>query len=216
MVFSRHWMETDGASAHFPSLPEVLGVLTNLPFNVPARGHGRQTWHRERYCIVALLKFFAKCRPDIFPATLIRQESPDFLMKKDYASPCISIEHTDLGSSEYQKFLAQEAKRGVTGWATIGDTDGWVGDGPERIWRHDLATAISKKTNPKCWQRSPKSAERLILAYDQSEANILVSDEAIYKILCDTLQSDAADRGQISAVAVVRGQDQVVFAERGT
>jgi hypothetical protein len=117
LPFSDEWMRLDGPACASVRLGQgglSLADLQQVDIDVPGRAAGRTKWHRERYCIVSLMRHWLAVQPSRFPATLIRQESPDFVLRHDDSGrKPIAIEVSDFGTEEYQEHLSNEARRGA-------------------------------------------------------------------------------------------------------
>ncbi|MBR0681357.1 hypothetical protein GXW74_12750 [Roseomonas eburnea] len=188
---------------------------------VPPRGRGRENWHRERFCILNLLAHLQCQTPSLFPAELVRQQAPDFLLRPTVVHSPIAIEHTDAGAHEYQCVLDEDAERDERAPVTIGarrsDTgqhakfDGRVSNAPEQCWLQDIRDAIRRKSHLRCWRNAPPNAQRWILAFDNSGAGIFVDDDAARAMLSQALSINETVGAKILAFALVRRDMSVLL-----
>ncbi|WP_137177347.1 hypothetical protein [Roseomonas sp. AR75] len=150
--------------------------LDSVDFPVPGRTKGRKKEHREGHCIIRALRWLGTTHPHLFPATLIRQEAPDFVLEPRGNGRTWAIEHTDAGEQEYQQWQARtDDQEGVLALPSP-DGEAWLGDAPERAFDEAIRLAVRRKSEPNFWRNEPDQAVRCILAYDQTNARLFVSD----------------------------------------
>ncbi|MBI3635219.1 MAG: hypothetical protein HY216_03230 [Candidatus Rokubacteria bacterium] len=155
------------------SATELLQLLKEINIDVPPRGKGRTSAHRERYCLVKYLSHLLCVGRLEFPITVRRNQpdnkSPDFLLGL-VSGRTVGLEHSDAGPESYQKADAiadadsavvfldlpyyskhpriHARKSLAKGFVSAGaklQGDGWMNDEPERQWAQFIAAAIRKK-----------------------------------------------------------------------
>jgi hypothetical protein len=166
-----HW-PTEKCTA-LPPADEVPALLRKVDFKLPKRTEGRLVAHREGHCIIKALGWLAGTHPEFFPATLVRDEAPDFVVK-----PAIkpasgfeawSFEHTDAGDEGLQKaFRDAELSRDIY---APSDRQPGLGDGDaaDVVFARGVGRAIAKKSNPKSFRNAPDGAFRCVLVYGLSD-----------------------------------------------
>jgi hypothetical protein len=208
---SRAWMLSPGAQVLIPSGEMGSQFLSSLAMMVPPRLNRRENWHRERYCIVALLRHLVQHRPGLFPALLERQGMPDFLLRPAAASSVICIEHTDASSQAFQDRLDDEVRaqgRSALKPVPLGT---WIGDAAERQMHQDILAAVHRKA-AKAWRDAPPGAERWLLLYGPIDSGSFVSDENAAVILRAALVQRDERSSRLDALALVRDDpDRVLF-----
>lgn len=205
-----------GGAFTVPGGVEGRDLVEDLTFDAPSRSEGRTPAHRERFCLVALLRHLLLTEPSLFPATIFRNEAPDFLIHR----PCgaaIAIEHTDAGEPHYQRFLSEiEHARSET----VGPTevvsipspggDGWIGDAPERTFIEALRASFLRKSAEQTWRNAPASAERWLLIYDQTNTSIYLSNSAAAGFLRCAAQDKGGANWPYDRIYLVRSQEIVL------
>lgn len=199
---------------------EGVSALQAFPREVPDRQCGRENWHRERVGILALLEHLVIHQPSLFPAMLVRQQAPDFLLCSESGALTVAIEHTEVGAEDFQRTLDHEACSDPSAITPIGARYGangemtglreWNGDAAERLWQSDVQDALMRKRPQKFWRNADASCPRWILAYDNSEGSIFVSDDTALCTLRQIAELSASRSDQISALAMVRGAQRVL------
>ena len=183
--------------------------LTSINIKVPSRSEGRKNWHRERYCIVMLLRHLAKHRPELFPAKLRWQDSPDFQLWLGGANTSIAIEHTDASRYEYQRRL-DKFSEGHSGHFKSFGTD-LQGSDAEKVLADDIEAAIHRKSLEKVWRRAPLGSARVLLLYELSEGGEWLNDDDTLTILGNIVDRLSACT-RLATVVLVRGNGTVVQA----
>ena len=209
--FSRAWMLPPGGGIQIPSGEAGRQFLATLDVTVPPRLCGRENWHRERYCIVALLRHLVQHRPGLFPASLERRSMPDFVLRPAAASNVIGIEHTDASSGAIQRKLDE----GVWSESWPGRKPialgTWIGDAAERQLQQDILAAVRRKA-AKTWCDAPPGAEHWLLLYESIDNGLFVSDCDATGILQTALTRSVEESGHLDAIALVRDDpDRVLF-----
>ncbi|HEV7263360.1 MAG TPA: hypothetical protein VGN83_00350 [Falsiroseomonas sp.] len=157
--------------------------------------------------MIRAIRWLTVKKPDLFPATLMRVEAPDFVLQPRGSAQPWALEHTDAGEPGYQRWLAQTGDEEGAILMPSPDDEGWLGDAPEQTFDQVIHLAVQRKNAPKFWRNAPAQAVRCILAYDQTNAGMFVSDAyALHSI--ERAAAAAAGFG----VMLVRGADRVLVA----
>jgi hypothetical protein len=213
------------AQAHIPSAEAGLAFIASIDTSVRSRGRGRENWERERFNICALLSYLAATAPTLFPATLTRQQSPDFVLAPGCADRPLAIEHTDAGSHDFHRRLDAESAPSMGGiternpgqTATrslplFGDPrHGAVGDAPAQSWSSDMRAAFQRKQLPGKWRTAPDGAPRCMLIYDSTEQFIFVDDDEAHRIADRLLVEYSNGTVPIHCAAIVRPAGRVLW-----
>jgi len=203
-----------GTALHVPAGDAGRLVLHSADVPVPSGSEGRENWHREQHCAVTLVRFLLTDRPDLFPATLLRSDAPDFVLSPDVAAHrAIGIEHTDMGSQTFQRTLDAASASGEPSLVILIGPDGCVGDAPAQAWTDDLRDAVVRKSDPKCWRGSPAGTARWLLIYDNARTAIAVENQEARRRVSALLHTESAAAG-IDAIALVRDPGTVVLVQR--
>jgi hypothetical protein len=83
------------ARTALPAASDLPAFLNSVDFLVPQRTNGRTKDHREGHCIIRALRWLGTADPGLFPATLIRQQAPDFTVELKGVGLAWATEHTD-------------------------------------------------------------------------------------------------------------------------
>ena len=198
-----------GGSFTIPAGVEGRTFVRSLTFDVPCRSEGRTAAHRERFCFIALLKSLLRTDAASFPATIVRGEAPDFIVLRK-SGAAIAIEHTDAGEFEYQQHLAETDSTDEPVFAPSPGGDGWIGDGPKRAFAEALSVSFSRKAADSYWRNAPESSERWLLAYDQTNTGMFVSDAVALGFLRSAALEDRTTSRAFTRIYLVRNQDAVL------
>ncbi len=195
-----------------PAAAELPSLLDGTAFKVPSRTERRLTPHREGHCIQAALRWLGETHPGLFPATLIRQEAPDFLLEAPDGTAMLAIEHTDAGEQAFQEWLRRTEKQAGASLIPSPGNDGWVGDAPERAFAADIARALATKSADHFWRNAAGAQHRCMLLHDQTNAGLFVTDHDAREILRDALAALDAATSMAWSVILVRGSGRVVVS----
>lgn len=220
--FSRAWMTAPSAEVQIPGGVEGVALITAIDISVRSRKLGRENWERERFNLAALLRYLAASVPSLLPATLIRQQSPDFVFAPTNTRRVLAIEHTDAANPDFQRRLDADAISAVRApsvqssdnadVAFIGNQpDGWIGDAPEQAWSDDIRAAFQRKQRLTKWAKEPAGAVRCMLIYDLTEADIFVSDLAASQIAHGLFGDFSTALVPIQCAAIVRSAERVLW-----
>lgn len=143
---------------------DLVTKLRGIDISVPGRAEGRRKEHRERWSICRLLSTFCHYSKINFPMTLVKCESPDFMLRLQDA--CIGIEHTDATLPDYEEVLSRWEKNYQSNVLDLGlfkietplskqekseaakgslSGPGWEGDEPERNTARIIAVTVANK-----------------------------------------------------------------------
>lgn len=203
------WLGT--FTATIPAIPAGHAFLDTIPVDVPARSQARLNAHRERYCLVASLRWLACHHRMAFPATVSRHrlnQAPDFVLLTAQAGKVLGLEHTDAGTSTFQRWLDQSETEDIVFLPSPND-DGWVGDGPEEGFCEQLTLAIHRKQDNKCWITAPPHCHRIMLLYDNTSTGQFVSDGQIDELLTRACRQASWGKSERESVLLVRSQGRV-------
>ncbi len=198
-------------SVELPRGSQAIALLDAIPVDVPPRGPLRFNAHRERYCLVAALRWLARVRPDYFPAIVARErtnQSPDFVLRPASGRRSVGMEHCDAGLRVYQRWL-DRADNHLPELVPSPGNDGWVGDAPERSFENQIAIAICRKRRPKVWRHAPAESNRLILVYDNTSTGIFIHDASVQHLLRNACTRAGCNERERESVLLIRSQDRV-------
>lgn len=164
------------AATDLPAAAVCAALMARVDFLVPSRADGRRPAHREGYCVIRAIRWLAANRPELFPATLYRSEAPDFVLQPASGARPLALEHTDAGEQAHQRWLSETEGEQAPLFLPSPDGEGWLGSAPERAFDAAIRAALRRKSADKYWRSSPKAAVRYVLAYDQTNSGLFVSD----------------------------------------
>jgi hypothetical protein len=197
-------------SAELPPGDDVFALLDAVSVEVPPRGPLRFNVHRERFCLVAALRWLARERPDLFPLMVARDrpnQAPDFMLTPVGAGRPVAIEHCDAGLRVYQRWL-DRSDNGSPELVPSPNGDGWVGDAPERTFEKQVALAICRKRQPKTWRDAPADSKRLILVYDNTSTGMFVKDASVVPLLGNACSLAGFGQQEGESVLLIRSQER--------
>ncbi|WP_372619023.1 hypothetical protein [Falsiroseomonas sp.] len=205
--FTEEWMVAPRAAIRIPRGDVGESLIAGIDTSVPGRLKGRRNWHRERYCIAAFMRHLCATAPNVFPAELIRQQSPDFMLVSEVYTRALAIERTDASAVEFQDRLDAEA--------TLSDPEAKFlpphGSGSADTWRRDLRSAVQRKSSPNRWRYSVPGSARCLLAHELMESFMFVDDDEAH--LARGVLADAQSTGiELDCIAVIRGSEVRVWA----
>jgi hypothetical protein len=213
--FERDWMLAKSAEVGLTDGLAGSALLNSIETRVPPRGVGRENWHRERLCIVLLMRHLAKHAPRLFPGSLIQQQAPDFVFRPYDGQAVLAIEHTDAGSSSFQSGMDEFAhKPSPRGFFSF-DPGRVAGEEVEIGFRSDLLEAIVRKSKPKFWQHAPMGSRKVLLVSDQIEGSDFIEDQDARSMVGNIFAECVMRVPAIDAVALIRG-DRRVLTSTGT
>lgn len=215
-------MTAPNAEVQIPGGVEGMALISAIDISVRSRKLGRENWERERFNLAALLRYLAASVPAALPATLVRQQSPDFVLAPTNARQVLAIEHTDAADPDFQHRLDADAPSAVRAasvqssnsadLAFIGNQpDGWIGNAPEQAWSGDIRAAFQRKQKLTKWAKEPAGAVRCMLIYDLTETDIFVSDRAASQIAHGLLSDFSNALVPIQCAAIVRSAERVLW-----
>jgi hypothetical protein len=155
------------------------------------------------------MQFFLEQQQELFPATVSRTEAPDFVMKPHRFDFFIGIEHTDVASQSYQRYLA-DTEQTETEEVTFFSPDGYVPGRSAELFCDELRSAISKKIKDKYWRNLRTPGRRLLLLYDMSDYSEHISHESrLDKINICHNETNISSRA-VDQLVLVRDRDNVI------
>ncbi|MFC0408974.1 hypothetical protein [Roseomonas elaeocarpi] len=213
MIF--HRLLAQDESYLIPTGPAGLVAIEALQVAVPPRAvpdgeEQRTTSHREQWALVALLKAAHAAEPSIFPMSIARSESPDFLAVSGAAGRALAVECTEATSREFQKELSRQAEEDLLAPARVrSHDDGYVGNAAELEWVGEVRAAIERKLKPTVWANAPAGSARWILLYDGTRAAIHVEDSFKAAVLADEFQAAHERMPELRLLALVSGRSSL-------
>lgn len=199
-------------TTELPSADAYLSLLASVDFAVPSRSAGRRREHREGYCVIRALRWLCTNRHRAFPASLIRQEQPDFILRSRDNDLVWALEHTDAGEQAFQHWLSKVDRQPGASFLPSPGGDGWVGAGPELAFANAIGAAIERKSAPKFWQNAPDRCVRCVLLHDQTNSGLFVSDRDAQNALAASMAKASTAAGRPTVAMLVRGADRVLVA----
>lgn len=203
----------EGGRFTIPAGVEGYALIRSLAFEVPRRSEGRTSAHRERFCFTALLKALLSGEAAFLPASIVRGESPDFLIQCGDGRT-IAVEHSDTGEREYQRHLAESEDEQAVAYVPSPSGDGWLGDMPEKAFAKALRETFTRKLPATVWRNAPESAERWLLTYDQTNTRLFLDDASALELLRSAASHDGRCQGFFSRIDLVRSQEVVLTWRR--
>lgn len=220
-----------GTSLAFADEAEFSDKISRVDTSVPARTEGRQSWHRERYCIVPYLSYLHTRRLLEFPLEVLKAESPDFELRF-HSGFTAGIEHADFGTEQYQQVLTiteglpdptliedshfdldenpEKIARALKRRGEPLDGPGWAGDEPEQQWAELVNRAIQTKTDKLNNFDFRVQSHNELLLYDNSHVASAVQVEPALRILAEKIGSNAellSQPRQFDAISVIHGSE---------
>jgi hypothetical protein len=192
-----------------PAGAEGSSFLDAIPTAVPERGEPGRNAARERYCLVAALRWFVREKPGLFPARVSRKflnQAPDFLLHSGGSGGVIALEHTDAGPRVFQRWMDTHNDDQVAMLPSPAGR-GWLGDKPEQSSCKQLAMAICRKRNS--WRDAPPGGSRVIILYDNTSTSIFVDDTSVAGLLREACVNAAWGCLPDEGIMVVRSSGNV-------
>lgn len=180
-----------GDKIEFSDYDDFLKKCSLINWDVPERGKGRKSVHEERYCMKFYLDVLATTHNILFPITVRKTETPDFIILRS-SNRSFGLEHTNAGPQEWHRQMSRlsnapkgslleclpeenleqalrEPGENLTG-------DGWTERGATIEWGKSMVWSIIKKTidlNEKNYEDAEKYE---LLIYDSSQVSEFVRD----------------------------------------
>lgn len=200
------------AQRELPDADALPAYLDGVDFQVPGRSEGRRTEHREGHCIIRALRWLGAQRPSLFPATLARQEAPDFVLEPRNGDTPWACEITDAGETAYQHWLGRTADQRGARLIPSPAGDDWCGDAAEHAFALALGTAIGTKSQLGYWRTAPTGSIRCIVAYDQTNTAMFVSDRDAELVLASAVRTVSVATGSPLIGMLLRGDTRCLVA----
>lgn len=161
-----------------------LDFIDQIPTKVMGSGAGRTNSQRERYCLVAVLRWLLKNRPSLFPAVIERtamNQSPDFILQPASGSVPIAIEHVDAGHRMFHRWM--DRLRPGEAWPPLSSRRAFLGDLPKTRFVRQVAIATCRKRTAKTWRHASNDSIRAIVIYDKTSTRDWVDDDEVRDLL---------------------------------
>ena len=111
---------------------------------VPPRNENRKNIHRELYCLFKYLKCRIKSNEIVFPFSIEKSESPDFILIDENGNS-EGIEISEITTEEYQRKLSKDTKSNAPFRFELSQS--YLGDSVEEEWATISERIIYDKLN---------------------------------------------------------------------
>lgn len=180
---------------------ELLRKLSEISIEVPAMSEGRTSAHRERFSIVRYIQALATHYMLEFPFVLHKEESPDFILKRE--QKIIGIEHRDAGSTKFHAAMARlekspegsilettkfdgsdapfsksEIDDAIKRPGQLLNSKGVAGHGLQKQWAELMLLAIKDKTNLLNQPHFKHAHDYELLLYDNTHVGFIYEQVA--------------------------------------
>lgn len=189
---------------HLPGATSFSDDIAGFGRAVPPRGPDRSKPQQEDFCLRRFLVAMQVSGRLQFPLTIegaTDRDTPDFWIATETGG--FGIEVTQAGSSNWQQWLSESAKRGDD--AELLPSDGYAGNGPERIVVADFVNAMRRKT-----QSYGGLHPCDLLIYENSEGGIMADKARVLDLLLHEKAAQRLDPSPFRAVHAIFG-DTVIL-----